>query len=341
MFALGNQDPFDWGILATHTLRKLGGIGGNGAATYYRQDADRPWRSDGLVGPSRIRHGFPDYCSLTRQMMYSPIFEKNGVNPGLDAVRQSLQLQIGRMYLQGSARQQTLWSFMKTEDYLKTEDKFFEMEFKHYEGLRKIGVSMTHLFHHLLALRDRLSSAHAAEEYRRAVQEQYGLNEHPPTSLVDTFRGYPPSLLRELPPGNFWQIDEDGMREQWCGYTIRSDKVYAPKRDALILELALKGNVIVHRSLPYLERVRLFRNTHCPDLRIKTARVKLRCCGRHISGALAHAFNSKRRKSGKPQLCHRAIEKINNHWENHPTVMGSMLLADLNVSATIETVQEW
>ena len=341
MLTLGNQDPFDWGILGAHVLREIGGNMGNKPVIYHRQDADRPWRSDGLTGPSRIRYGFPNYCSLTRQMMFSPTFEKNGVNSGLSAVQQSLKLQTGRVYLQGSSRQQTLWSFMKTEDYLRTEEKFFEVEFKHYEGLHQVGVPMTQLFHDLLALRDRFSSAYAAEEYRHVVREQYRLNEHPPTSLIEMFRECPPSLLGELPPESFWQIDEDGMREQWCGYVVRSNKVYTPKRDALILELALKGNTIVHRSLPYLEKVQLFRNKHYPNLPIKTARIKMKCSGRHISEALAHAFNTKRKKSGKPLLCHWAVEKINNYWENRPTVMGSLLLADLNVSATIKAVQEW
>ena len=341
MFVLGNQDPFDWGILGAHALREIGGSVEDRAVIYYQQDADRPWRSDGLVGPPRIRHGFPDYCSLTRQMMYSPTFRKNGIDSDLNCVQQSLRLQVGRVYFQGSARQQTLWHFMRTEDYPQAENKFFEVEFKHYEGLHQIGVPMTDLFHDLLALRDQFSPTHAAEEYRRVACEQYGFSECPPISLVEMFREQPPSLLRELPSESFWQIDGDGMRKQWCGYTVHKNKVYVPKRDALILELALKGSTIVHRSLPYLERVRFFRDRHCQSLRIKTMRIQLTCCGKHISGALAYAFNSKRRKSGKPLLSHKAVEKINNYWENRPTVMGSLLLANLNVSATIETVQEW
>ncbi|MBI2587557.1 hypothetical protein HYW29_01975 [Candidatus Amesbacteria bacterium] len=310
---LGDQSPWTGGILR---YAAVAAEAAPHSVIYCIQDADAPWKQDGISDPT-IRRGWVNYWSIAVKIPWTwSIPDLN-----LDNVRQTLGSPHGLLYLAGPDTSSTIRSQTSTPPVVTQTQTMLLTEVKWAE---KVG-----------QLTGNSESEYASRTWEEAIRAASTLDDLFTTvgsihathisSMIDMFAQSPPLLIDHLGPSYYWTIDSRGNRQKSRGQT---EGVLVPKGKALPLELCARGLTIGFTGLPYMQELIALRNQKIPDLPLQFLQVSFDWI-LNTDPITAMLDEFRRKKKARGETVHinpQDVNLIKQYWQGRPTSISHHVL---------------
>jgi hypothetical protein len=281
---LGDQSPWNGGLLRAHALQKSGID-----YIYQHHDADLPGVVTGA--PTGVSRGNPPYFSLACRLPMSLHKSTATQQSVIDACRSDgCRASVHPVaYVQYKGMRTIKGSIHEVSDEIR---QMFRFEREHLSSIRGTAVP-------------EISS----------IDEAFKLHAQGVTinSVMDMFRATPPLLLDRLDKAHFWGINENLNR---VPYFPRSDwHAIIPRGPAMLLEFAVRGLRFGVSNCPYENDVIRLRDTSLKGTQINVLKIKFSWdadfLGEHTS------IGKIWRKKGQPDF-----SDVIEYWSKRPTSMG-------------------
>lgn len=321
---LGDQSPWAGGLLRYKVLKAVAND-----VEYNFQDADSPWRQDG-ISYIKLKRGWVDYWSLANRHPLS----FSTPTARMDSIRQSMGSPDGLSYIAGPKTHKTLKSEINNT---KLVDLTKEMLMEEATWATKVadwignsnGVYKGQQIQEVIK-----GNSTSIKDILTFVANCDGLSADEILNFSDKFKFNTSNLTDYLPKNYYWNIDSGGNRHEFVNTNNKSEsRNILPKGRALPLEICARGDTLAFTGLSYLDQVIDLRDRYIPSLKLKLLQIHFNWeINPDPIETMWNIFEKK--KKGRSQSIDKPINElqdIKDYWSQRPTsVSYSILGGNLN-----------